>query len=356
MNAIYKLLVPVLIVMLVVVTTLLLKKENILFSDDPALVRDDDDEQMSEPDANIMSGRHIVHIPLAIQEQSNLQLIQLSKAEHRNEIHAFAKVIDIHSLLELKSIYLETKAEYAIAETAQQVSAQEYERLKLLRNEASNISERQLQQARLEWMSSQSRLQTVRIKMDSIKSQIVQGWGQVLSDHILNNSDLAQELFNLESVLLLVTLEGKQLLPANTDTILINVQGNRETARVAHYISPASFVDNRFFGQSYFFHTKADILPAGVYMDAWIPGEAGNTTGILIPLAAVIWYADRPWVYIKTGTDTFVRREVEDYIVTRDGWFVHSGFESGENIVLHGGQMLLSEEFRWSIPDEDDNP
>jgi hypothetical protein len=51
-----------------------------------------------------------------------------------------------------------------------------------------------------------------------------------------------------------------------------------------------------------------------------------------------------------------LRRDLDVYTVTREGWIVKQGFHAGEQIVLHGAQMLLSEEFRWSIPDEDDDP
>jgi len=34
---------------------------------------------------------------------------------------------------------------------------------------------------------------------------------------------------------------------------------------------------------------------------------------------------------------------------------VRAGLRSGERIVVTGGQMLLSEEFRWQIPEEDND-
>lgn len=361
MNSIYKLFAPVLLVLVVAITTIYMGRGYILSSHDTISNDDGDDKKNDETSSKrsnveLAAGKLVVHIPREIQEQSNLQLFRLATTEYHKEIHAFARVVDIQSLLQLRSDYMEIQTEIATKETAAEVSSQEYKRLKLLRKEASNISERQLQQAKLDWMSNQSQLQATMVKKENIKNQILHGWGSVLSKHVLNNSDIATDLFNTKIILLLVTLESKQQLPANTNKIIINAYGNRKDGEDAYYLSPAPFTDNTIYGQSWFFYTNVSNLSSGIYLDAWIPNDADGSKGILIPSDAIIWYVDKPWVYIKTNEDTFVRREVKNYTISKDGWFVQSGFEPGEEIVLQGAQMLLSEEFRWSIPDEDDNP
>lgn len=361
MKSIYKLIIPVLIVFFIAVAVVILERNNILPSGN-IISHDKDDEENDNgiPSRNstveLMSGKLVVHIPEAIQKQANLELTQLTETVHYNELHASARVVDIQPLLQLRSSYMEIQTKITTAEAALQVSTQEYDRLKLLRKEASNISERQLQQARLDWMSSQSQLQDARLKKDNIKSQILQSWGPVLSEHVLNDSAIANDLFKRNSVLLLVTMEGDRQLPDNTETIFVNAYNNRKEARIAHYLSPASFADPAVYGQSYFFYTEAFNLPTGINLDAWISDKKNENKGVMIPVDAVIWYVDKPWVYVRTGEEAFVRRQLNEYTVTRDGWFVQSDFKPGEYLVLHGAQMLLSEEFRWSIPDEDDNP
>lgn len=361
MSPVYKLFIPIIIVLMVAVVIFLKHWEPQTSqhpsSESEVAYDDDGDEDASgHSTVEVMAGKLVVHIPEAIQQDADLQLLRLKQAQRNSELHAFAQLVDIQSLLDLKARYSEALTEKKIGETALQVTGMEFERLKLLRSEASNISERELQQSRLQWMSSQTQLQAAQVKLENVRNQLLQGWGLVLTEQVLNENGIAGDLLERKSVLLLVTLEGSQLLPANTGNILINVQGNREQSQSAYYISPASFTDGQIYGQTYFFHTLAADLRKGVYLDAWIPEGNENSSGVYIPPAAVIWYADKPWVYIKTGTDTFVRTELEEYTVTRDGWFVRKNFREGDEIVLYGAQMLLSEEFRWSIPDEDDNP
>lgn len=318
---------------------------------------DDDDDDDGVSAVSIIDGQVAVHIDEEIQKQANIQTARLETAEHRNEIRAYARVLDIQPLIEWRLHYRTAQTERRNAETAVQISRQEFERLKLLRSEASNISERQLQQARLQLMNDQSGLETAEDKLNNIRVQLIQGWGNVFAEKLMRDEDFAAQLFERATVLLLVILEGDTELPDNTNTILINEQGrDRLLAQEAYYLSKASFPDNQIHGRTYLFHTPASSLRAGVYLEAWIPAGTETTTGVFIPPEAVIWYVDKPWVYIKSGEDKFLRRDLDEYTITRQGWFVNDGFRDGELIVVRGAQMLLSEEFRWSIPDEDDDP
>src|SRR5690606_10218054 len=102
----------------------------------------------------------------------------------RNEIRAYARVLDIQPLIEWRLHYRTAQTEKRNAETAVQISRQEFERLKLLRSEASNISERQLQQARLQWMNDQSGLDAAEDKLKNIRIQLIQGWGSVFAEKL----------------------------------------------------------------------------------------------------------------------------------------------------------------------------
>jgi hypothetical protein len=73
----------------------------------------------------------------------------------------------------------------------------------------------------------------------------------------------------------------------------------------------------------------------------------------IIPESALIWYLDQAYVYCKIGKENFSRRLLRSIAATSDGYFVTEGMESGDEIVITGGQLLLSEELKNQIPDED---
>lgn len=304
----------------------------------------------------MINGRLAVHLPETVQQQADIKLEKLEQAEYRKELHAVALVIDIQPLVKLRSDIREIQTGIKMAETALQVSSREYERLKLLHEEASNISDKDLQQSKLQWMSDELELQGKRNRFDDLKDESIQTWGSELTEQIINNSDIVQRLIERKLLLLLVTIENNQPLPEGADTATISQHGRPEFTGEAYFLARALHVDSKTLGQTYLFYTPAVSLRTGQYIDAWITADNNLQQGVYIPPQAVIWYVDKPWVYQKTGKHSFVRKEVKDFAVTRQGWFVRNEFQGGDEIVIQGAQMLLSEEFRWSIPDEDDNP
>jgi multidrug efflux pump subunit AcrA (membrane-fusion protein) len=66
----------------------------------------------------------------------------------------------------------------------------------------------------------------------------------------------------------------------------------------------------------------------------------------VIPEAAVIWYGGQPWAYVRTAPDRFTRRYVPASSPGDRGFVVTSGFHAGDEVVIHGPQLLLSQELR----------
>jgi multidrug efflux pump subunit AcrA (membrane-fusion protein) len=88
-----------------------------------------------------------------------------------------------------------------------------------------------------------------------------------------------------------------------------------------------------------------------------------SAEGVIVPASAVIWYADKAWVYQKqaakqgqkSGEDHFVRRQINTDSEAGDGWFVAGDLKAGDEVVTNGTQLLLSEEFKDQIKNENDD-
>lgn len=316
--------------------------------------QDDDDTAPSR--VELLQGRMVVRLPENVQRQSGIETAMLEQTFSSSSIHTFAEVIDIQPLLKFRSEYNSIRSDRKIAESELLASSQEYERLRLLHDEASNISARQFQQAKARWLADSTKVHAHKQKLEDLKAEFAHLWGHQIINAVIDETDMFKKLRSGEAVLVLLTLSRNQHLASGIEVVYVRRSGDNAHKQQAYYLSPASHTNRLLQGETYYFYTQAGELRTGMYLDAWIPSSQVSTQGVSVPDSAIIWYVDRPWVYIKLDSHTFTRQPLQHYIEGNDDWFVEEGLKQGDQIVIKGGQMLLSEEFRWSIPDEDDNP
>jgi hypothetical protein len=90
-------------------------------------------------------------------------------------------------------------------------------------------------------------------------------------------------------------------------------------------------------------------------VNAALTEQAAPHAGVVIPASAVVWYANQPWVYQKSGNDKFIRIRINTDIETERGWFNATGVKAGDEVVTTGAQLLLSEEFKYQIKNENED-
>jgi hypothetical protein len=88
-------------------------------------------------------------------------------------------------------------------------------------------------------------------------------------------------------------------------------------------------------------------------VDVWIAGT-DTLRAVRVPERAVVWYGGRPWVYVEIQTGRFARRDVGQSRPQGPDRLVEAGLDPGMPLVVVGAQLLLSEEMRSNIPDEED--
>ena len=301
------------------------------------------------------NGIPAIRLPPAVQAQTGIQTQTLETVNRFPETHSYGTVMSLQPLLQLRARYHSLKSEQAVHEAALTRSQQNYERLRdLYQDEA--VSARRLQEARSQWQADKARTEATRQKIRDIRDEALQLWGAVLSGWALHNESKSfAGLLSRRRILLLITLGPGQSLPEHAATIFVSRTGERRRARKASRISAAPQTDRISQGETYFFLCDSAQLRTGMRIDAWIPQTSQSVAGVDLPVSAVVWHAGKPWVYMQTDEELFVRRAIPEYRDQGSVWFVTRGFVPGEVIVATGAQMLLSEEFRWRIPDEDDD-
>ena len=81
-------------------------------------------------------------------------------------------------------------------------------------------------------------------------------------------------------------------------------------------------------------------------MTGWLALPGKPEEGVVIPRAAIVRHEGEAFVYVQTGEELFLRKEVELHHPTAKGWFIDEGFKPGDKVVTVGAQQLLSEELK----------
>ena len=313
------------------------------------------DEESAPSRVQKVRGLNAVRLSLEEQQQTGVGVQILERRSHLSESPASGKVLDIRPLVDLRAAYYAALGEQEIARTSIATSARAVERLRVLHREEANVSTRQLQEAESQAASDRARLSAIERRLLDIRNQALQQWGEALVSMVLaEDAQQFDKLVKHQDVLVLVTLSPTEELPTDVSFVFVGATGERSRARKAHLVSPAAQTDTVSQGETYFFRTNGERLRVGMRMDVWIPQARVPREGVEVPGSAVIWYADKLWVYVQEGADLFVRLPLAAYEETGDGWFVTTGLAPGDSVVVSGAQMLFSEEFRSNIPSEDE--
>lgn len=314
-----------------------------------AVLADDDDQQYTKPQ-NI--GQAGVILDAKSQSTAGMQIQTLKAARSNVEFIAYGKAINIQPLLALRQHYLLVLAEGNSTKAKFTQSEQSIKRAQELYSHGVT-AKRQLQEQQAQWTTSKAQVDSLQMQAQGIIDEARLAWGNTLAEWALSaDAKPLNGFLSGQRVLLQISLPaGKQLSDDVTD-IAVEPSGNRADASSAAYISAAPQSDSAQ-GQSYFFSSVDHRIKPGMRVSAWVAEQHDGLAGTIVPKSALLWYFDQAFVYVKADENTFKRRVITHYTATADGYFVSEGLQEGEQVVVTGGQLLLSEELRGKLSDDD---
>lgn len=279
------------------------------------------------------------------QRQNGLRMTGLKPVSHQTEQPAIGVILQLQSLIDLRTSYSTATAQIRRAEAAANASKAEYERLRGLNLNGKSASDKAVEAARAQWESDQATLNNAEDSLSLQKSGVLQRWGKTVAQWLFDNSPEFTRLLAQTQVLVQVTLPAG--VTGTSQTLLLDVPEDK-LAR-AQFVSPLPQLDPRLQGQSLLYTTFArpGLIP-GLSVSVHLP-EGPSRRGVVIPYGAIVWLQGRPWCYVEQQAGRFVRREVLTSNPTPEGFFVIAGFNPQDRIVTIGAQTLLSEEFRSQI-------
>jgi hypothetical protein len=325
----------------------------------PAAAADEDDSNTVDKSAvsgrTVYEGRIAVMIKPDMQEKSAIKVARLKRDTVSYESLAIGHIVDITPLLELRSRYVKIQADRKMTAASLDYSTRNVKRLETLHSMDSNISNRELQEARLENTRESIRLEALDGELEAIRGQVMQDWGRVLTNWALGGkAGPLDALLQRNEVLVMVQPE-REAVPAASGTVYMNAEDDRGGARKAEFISAATRAAENGRGDTYYYRIDAAGLRSGMNLYVWVPDPARQVSGYILPRRAIVWDNGKPWYYIKKTADLFVKQSAADHVEAASGWLLIGIDLSKAEVVVQGSQLLLSEENRRQIPEEDND-
>ena len=321
----------------------------------------DQHEEIESPShVTTKAGLNVVALSPATQQNSGIQTALLQSSQHASNIEYLGSVVSIDGLAELRARYWAAKAESQVIQASSANNSSEYQRLKTLNADDKNVSDSALATAESALKSNQTRLQVSETAANSIVSTMRQQWGDALTKMATQkaaNKPLLDK--NVALVQILFPLDAEE--PTASARLMISVADSpNNKGASASFLSPSANTDATRQGKTYYYLVTDNTMRVGTRVKA-SPIKSTNALadGVVIPNSAVVWYAGKPWAYFKqgrnqAGQNQFVRKPISAEVEVDGGWF-NRGLSADSEIVLNGAQLLLSEEFKYEIKNENED-
>ncbi|WP_232418337.1 hypothetical protein [Methylotenera sp. 1P/1] len=291
------------------------------------------------------------------QANSGITYSKVQKIAYQGVVKTYGSVISIDKLVEAKSQYIALSTELQIAKSSSQQLTSQFQRLKTLNEDDKNISDSAVQEAQSQLHANQAKIQALVQQQQNLKSTVQLQWGEPLTQLVVGGQGSPQvnQLLTRQNVLVQVSLPITANTPAAGDSIQIISLNERAASVKALYISPASTADISGIGKTYYYSAPAESLRVGMRVHVV---QANRTQlqneGVVIPSSAVVWHAGKPWVYVKQKNNQFIRQPISTDTEIEEGWF-NQNIAAGSQVVTSGAQLLLSEEFKYLIKNENED-
>ncbi len=316
------------------------------------------EEEVATPNrVNEVKGATVVTLSLEAQKQSDIQTASLHVSQHQKTLNTLGNVLSIDTLIELRTRYLNAKANATIARASLANSKLDFQRMQALNKDDKNVSDQVMLAAQAAFKADQAKVQAAETEASNLNDTMRQTWGESLANEATKEPASAnfQALLLHKEVLLLITLPTDSNVSAG-ERINVVPTGAQTKVISAQLVAAAPQTDTTIQGRTYYFRAPAENLRAGMRVSVEMkatPNNTKTTNGIIVPAKAVVWYAGKPWVYKKQSEDRFVRLPINTDNEINGGWFNQSAsLADGDDLVINGAQLLLSEEFKYQIKNE----
>ena len=308
----------------------------------------EDDDKQATTERQHVDGNAVL-IDEEAQKQAGITVEALKPSSFSASQKFMGVVLNVHTLIEARQRFVGVSAQLTASQALVQQRRTELARTQGLYDEGRNASKRDLEAARAALASEEQHEIALQAEQRSVVDGVRLQWGEALSNRLGDKDGLVARAINhqLELVQFAVPFGSAP----QQQTWHVDVSSSPHAHGVpASLIGRATQAATGLQGENWLLTIPPSGAATGSKVRVISP-QGKPQKGVLVPVSAVIRFAGKSWVYLQTESDRFERMPLPVDRAMGDGFFTDT-LEAGASVVTSGAQLLLSEEFRFQIKNE----
>ena len=299
----------------------------------------------------------IITLSDSMVKNSGINVQPISESRERTTKQSYGYVVNLKNLIDYQTNYLNLNFEINKLNTQLKEEIKHFKKLQTLNEDNKNIADSVVGEKEIEINNLRNNLNIQKNNKNNLLQIIGQEWGQSFKDLLTDpKSSLLRNIFNSDSRLIKITFTNNKIQKLPPSELILFSPLQPQNKYKANFVSKAPFGSLDIQGSSYFYLTLGNDLMIGSKINSYIESAEGSQVKKFhIPKSAIIWNVGKPWIYVESSNNSFLRHPIFKFEEVNDGWVVQFENIPPWAIVTKGAQLLLSEEYKHLITNENED-
>jgi len=299
----------------------------------------------------------IITLPDSMIKNSGIKIHIISESRKPSLYSSYGYVVNLMSLINYKTNYLNLNFKINTLNIQLQEESKHFKKLQSLNDDNKNIADSVVREKEIEINNLRNNLNILKNNRNNLLQVVGQEWGQPFKDLLTNpKKSVLKNIFHSDTRLLKITITNDKIQKIFPSELMIFSPIQPNNKYKANFISKAPVRDLDIQGRSYFYLTSSNDLMLGSKINSYIEtSKDSQIKKFHVPKSAIIWNDGKPWIYEEPSNNSFLRHPVFKLEEVDDGWVVQFENIPPRTIVTKGAQLLLSEEYKHLITNENED-
>lgn len=317
----------------------------------------EEDESISFLEINV-DGLSQIRLNQSIVENSGIVTEKIQASDKKMSFSNYGIVQATDTLIDLKNIHDQLLQDIATLQNQKKAEEKKYFAFLELNKDEKNISDQVLLDQEAVLNNLTVTLEKKAALKNNLKQKVITQWGDKFYRLISENKDKSnlKKILQGNARLIKITLPSAESNnPIPKKIIFSPINGNNEIEGT--FVSEAPTIEPSILGQTFYYLINSSELRIGSKLVGFYTNDQKNQKKLYeIPNSAIVWSNGVSWVYTETESNLFIKKPINLINEIKSGWLAESKLLNDQDLlVINGAQLLLSEEYKYQIKNENED-